>query len=91
MRNWIKFVALDAFTDAAVLDLNGDGKLEVIVHSSHYEGHVDDHLSLRAGQARGSALGQVRSLRDRRLADVDGLDAVTPCRANSLCKIREFF
>lgn len=26
-----------------------------------------------------------------RLADVDGLQAVTPCWANSLCTIREFF
>ena len=31
-------VAPNVYDLAAVLDLNGDGKLEVIVHSSYYEG-----------------------------------------------------
>ena len=33
-----KSVAPNVYNVAAVLDLNGDGKLEVIVHSSYYEG-----------------------------------------------------
>jgi hypothetical protein len=31
-------VAPNVYTIAAVLDLSGDGKLEVIVHSMYYEG-----------------------------------------------------
>jgi len=31
-------VAPNVYKTAAVLDLNGDGKLEVIVHSFYYEG-----------------------------------------------------
>ena len=33
-----EFVAPNIYNLAAVLDLNGDGKLEVVVHSLYYEG-----------------------------------------------------
>ena len=38
-------VAPNVYQATAVLDLNGDGKLEVIVHSFYYEDH---HLPLRS-------------------------------------------
>jgi len=38
-------VAPNVYQVTAVLDLNGDGKLEVIVHSFYYEDH---HLPLRS-------------------------------------------
>jgi hypothetical protein len=43
-------VAPNVYQVTAVLDLNGDGKLEVIVHSFYYEGRPDHHLPLSTGQ-----------------------------------------
>jgi hypothetical protein len=59
-------VAPNVYNIAAVLDLNGDGKLEVIVHSFYYEGGETMILPLRTGQNRGRAFGGIRRLRETR-------------------------
>ena len=60
-------VAPNIYNLAAVLDLNGDGKLEVSRPLVLLRRQRDDHLSLRARQDRGGALGRVRSVKDRKI------------------------
>lgn len=43
---------LHVYDIAAVLDLNGDGKLEVVVHSSYYEGNATTIYQCEPNKAR---------------------------------------
>ena len=58
-------VAPNVYQVTAVLDLNGDGKLEVIVHSFYYEGGQTTIYRCEPDKIEAGALGRVRSLRDR--------------------------
>jgi hypothetical protein len=83
LREAYESVAPSVYNFAAVLDLNGDGKLEVIVYSFYYEGGKQPFTDV----SRTRLKPRFRSSAERETAN-DGFTAVTPpCARNSLGEV----